>query len=347
MAFHVQADTGALRRKGKRYIDLVNMPLDHATRASARVALAFTPEAAVENAGEETTGARRVALVTCAELPALEPDDQLVIAPLAALGVRAEAVVWDDPSVDWSAYDLAVLRSPWDYATRRDEFVSWARSVPRLANPADVVAWNTDKHYLAELAASGVPVIPTTFVAPGDSWTPSDIEGEYVIKPTISAGSKDTGRYGPEDAEHALAHVQRLCAAGRPTMVQPYLPAVDSYGETALLFFADPADGRLAFSHAIRKGPMLTGPDLGVEGLYKAEAITSRTPTPAEHAVAQAVVAQLPPGLVYARVDLIPDVAGNPLLVEMELTEPSVFLEQDEAAAGRFAAAIAAATRSR
>ncbi|MEU8002622.1 hypothetical protein AB0B66_15810 [Catellatospora sp. NPDC049111] len=295
----------------------------------------------VSEAGSTPAGGRpRVAIVTCAEIPLLEADDQLVLPALAALGVDASPVVWDDPAADWSAYDLVVLRSPWDYAQRHDEFLAWAAGVPRLVNPVETVAWNTDKRYLAELAAAGLPVTPTTFLAPGDTWTPPSGDGEYVIKPAVSAGSRDTGRYGPGDAAQAVAHVQRLQAAGRITMIQPYLPAVDSYGETALLFFADPETGRLAYSHAIRKGPMLTGPDEGLETLYKPEEITPRVPTAAERAVGEAVVATLPTGLVYARVDLIPDERGNPLLVELELTEPSVFLLHDEGSAARLAAAI-------
>src|SRR5438094_951349 len=82
----------------------------------------------------------RVALVTCSEVPLLEPDDQRVIAPLAASGIVASAQVWDAPAVDWSLFDLVVLRSTWDYAPRRDSFVAWAHSVSRaggrLANPA-------------------------------------------------------------------------------------------------------------------------------------------------------------------------------------------------------------------
>ena len=287
----------------------------------------------------------RVALITCAELADLEADDQRVLAPLAARGIRAEPVVWDAPGVDWTGYDLAVLRSPWDYVPRRDEFVAWAATVPVLANPADIVDWNTDKRYLAELAAAGAPTVPTTWVEPDARWTPPMV-GEWVVKPAISAGSQDTGRYDladPDQRHLAADHVGRLQAAGRLTMVQPYLAAVDSAGETALLFFAD-SDG-LRFSHAIRKGAMLTGPDLGVNGLYKPETIAARTPTDAELAVAGKALAAVPDGvarLLYARVDLIPGSDGGPLLVELELTEPSLFLGLAEGAADRFAAAIAA-----
>ncbi|MEV7327114.1 hypothetical protein [Micromonospora sp. NPDC093244] len=293
---------------------------------------------------QSTRGKPRVALVTCTELTELDPDDRLVLAPLAARGVTAEAPVWDDPDVDWSSYDLVVLRSPWDYALRRDEFVTWAATVPALVNPADVVRWNTDKRYLAELTAAGVPTVPTSWVEPGESWQPPVDTGEYVIKPAVSAGSQDTGRYDLADPEHrdlAVAHVRRLSAAGRTTMVQPYLNAVDTEGETALLFLA--GAGGLAFSHAIRKGPMLTGPDLGPDGLYKAEEISARTALPDQLAVAERTLAAVPGGtrqLLYARVDLIPGPDGDPVLVELELTEPSLFIGYADGAPDRLAEAI-------
>ena len=111
----------------------------------------------------------RLALVTCATLPDLDPDDRLLLEPLRHLGVDVTAAIWDDPTVDWAGFDLAVIRSTWDYPARRDVFVDWARRVPRLANPADVIVWNTDKRYLADLAAAGIPIVPTTWLAPDDS----------------------------------------------------------------------------------------------------------------------------------------------------------------------------------
>lgn len=284
----------------------------------------------------------RVALVTCAALPDLDPDDRGVLGPLADLGVPAEPAVWDDPAVDWAGYDLVVLRSPWDYVPRRDAFVAWAAGVPRLANPADVVAWNTAKTYLSVLADAAVPVVPTTWVRPSDAWRPP-ATGEYVVKPAISSGSRDTGRYTADQGDLARAHVARLQAAGRLVMVQPYLSAVDTHGETALLFLGG------QYSHAVRKGPMLDGPDHDsagrAPGLYRPERITAREPSLPELAVAQKVLAAVPGGperLLYARVDLIPGPDGEPLLVELELTEPSLFLGYADGAAERFAKAITA-----
>ena len=108
----------------------------------------------------------RLALVTCATLPDLDPDDRLLLEPLHGLGVEVTAAIWDDPTVDWAGFDLAVIRSTWDYPARRDVFLDWTRRVPRLANPADVIVWNTDKRYLADLAAAGIPIVPTTLARP-------------------------------------------------------------------------------------------------------------------------------------------------------------------------------------
>ena len=279
----------------------------------------------------------RVALVTCAELTDLDPDDRLLAEALAARGMVAEPAVWDGP-VDWAGYDLVVLRSPWDYPARHADFLAWARSVPRLANSADVIRWNTDKRYLRELAAAGVPTVPTSWIEPTDDWRPGT-GGEIVIKPAIGAGGIDTGRY--DLATHrslAVAHVARLQAAGRLVMIQPYLPGVDSAGETALLFFA----GR--YSHAIRKGPVLVGPDFGVDGLYRREQISTREPSAAEHALATRVLGALPvpaSELLYARIDLVPGPSGDPVLIELELTEPSLFLATSDGAAGRLAEQLA------
>ena len=284
----------------------------------------------------------RVALVTCRDLPVGDEDAAALQSACSAAGLDADWRVWDDPAVDWNSYDLAVIRSAWDYAARRDEFVAWARSVPRLANPADVVGWNTDKTYLRDLAAAGVPVVPTTWLDPGspdpfpELRLPAD--GEYVVKPAVSAGGRDAGRYAREHAAQAREHATRLLTAGQRVMVQPYLVAVDEVGETALLY----CGGR--YSHAVRKGPLLTGPDTEVTGLFRPEAVEPREPSPAELAVGEAALGAVPGGqqrLLYARVDLLPGPDGAPLLLELELTEPSFFLGASPGAADRFAAAVA------
>jgi hypothetical protein len=297
----------------------------------------------------------RVALVTCAELPDLDPDDRRLLRPLGRLGVEPVAAVWDDPEVDWSGFDLAVLRSTWDYPARRSQFVTWAGSVPRLANPGDIVAWNTDKRYLLDLDLAGLPVVPTRWVVPDETWRPAE-SGEWVVKPAVGAGSFDVGRYqlaDPTDRRRAAEHVSRLQHAGQMVLLQPYLQSADRYGETAVIFIASPHGGAPAYSHAIRKGPMLaarSGPREQPEpaepepALYRPERISSRVPTVIELAVARRTVAEVPGGperLLYARVDLIPGRDGRPLVVELELTEPSLFLGYAPGAATLLATAIA------
>lgn len=285
--------------------------------------------------------------MTCGQLPALDDDDRLLTTTLAARDLTVVPAVWDDPAVDWTRFDLTVIRSTWDYPPRRDEFVRWARSVPDLVNPADVVAWNTDKRYLVELAHAGLPVVPTSWLAPSTSpWRP-DAAGEWVVKPAVGAGSRDAGRYQLADAAQyglAVAHVGRLWATDRVAMAQPYLPTVEDHGETAMVFLG----GR--FSHAVRKGPLLTGPDVASDELYKQEDISPRVPSGAELALADRILAAVPGGpgrLLYARVDLVHGLDGAPLLMELELTEPSLYLQHCPGAVDSFAAAIAAAIHGR
>lgn len=278
-----------------------------------------------------------IALATGRAYSTLDVDLPLLVDAAAAQGLDAEVVVWDDDTVDWSAYDLVVVRSCWDYIQRRDDFLAWADKIPNLLNSADVLAWNTDKVYLRELAEAGVPVIDTRWdVRRGDDLPGPD--GEWVVKPSISGGSRDTARW--TDPDDAYDHSEELIAAGRTVMVQPYVPSVDTEGETALIYFG----GR--YSHAIRKGPLL-GRGEGVrQDRENLEVITPRAPTAAQLDVAAQVLAAIPSSLgpaeslAYARVDLVTDPDGAPILIELELTEPSLFLDHAENGAERLIEAL-------
>ena len=292
-----------------------------------------------------------IGIATCAELPDLDEDERRLLDALTALGAEAVPAVWDDPLIDWSSFDAVILRATWDYSRRIEEFIAWTRrvaSVSILLNPADVVEWNTNKRYLTDLAAAGVPIVPTVFVevpqvsSDAIAWEPPAGFAEFVVKPVVSAGSRDTMRYSPVTSGDAPdLHVRRLLAAGEAVMIQPYLEAVDTIGETALVFIGG------EFSHAVCKGQMLRLDTEGekVAGLYVVEEITPRSPSLAERAVAGAALAAIPGGLgrvLYARVDLIPDASGAPVVLELELTEPSLFFQHDDTAAPRLAAALLA-----
>ncbi len=293
-----------------------------------------------------------IALVSARAARNLDEDQPPLEHALRDAGAQVHIVDWDDPSVDWQAFDVAVLRSTWDYATRVDEFRAWllhASARTRLINPPDVVRWNIDKHYLQDLAAAGAPIIPAVFVEPGQdaragvgralAIAKSD---EMVVKPAVGAGSKDAQRHARGQEQAMRAHVQRLIDAGRSAMLQPYLASVDERGETSLLFYTG------TFSHAIRKGPMLQSGQEQEPGLFVKEDITPRVPTDTELRVAERVVAAMPfEQPLYARVDLLMNDDGAPALLELELTEPSMFFAHAPGSAARFAQAIMAASRRR
>jgi glutathione synthase/RimK-type ligase-like ATP-grasp enzyme len=253
---------------------------------------------------------------------------------LAARGVEATPAVWDDPAQDWMRYDLVIIRSTWDYPDRRDEFLRWADSLPYVLNPADVLRWNTHKQYLEYLVGDAVP---SRLVAPGEPFTPP--EAEFVVKPAVGVGSIGAARYAPGD-ERATAHVAELHAAGKVVLVQPYLEAVDEQGEKALMYVAD------QFSHAVRKEPLLARGAAPGAGLYLEERLSATEPTADELALAERALDELPfprSRLLYARIDMLP----GPVVLEVELTEPSLFIGYAEGAAGRFADAIVAASQRR
>ena len=263
-----------------------------------------------------------IGVATCAAVPDLDEDGELLLAALRAAGVRARPVVWDDPVVDWSALDAVLVRSTWDYPLRREEFLAWARACPRTANPVDVLVWNTDKRYLDDLARAGVPTVPTVLVPPGAAWTPP--EGDHVVKPTVSGSAADTGRFRDPGDPEAAALVARLHAQGRTAMVQPYLPGIEVDGETSVVFLGG------VFSHAVRRAPLLTS--TGVRApVVVADVMAELRAVPvddAQRAVAEAALDAVPGGrdrLSYARVDLVPGPAG-PVVLELEATDCFLFL---------------------
>ncbi len=294
----------------------------------------------------------RIALATAIAATGLDDDMPSLLAACAKAGLSAQALAWDDPTVSWDRFDAVLLRSPWDYTERLPEFLAWCERVDRvthLLNPLPVLRWNTDKHYLAQLAAHGVPVVPSVFVEPDMEPMPSlqaflaahPDAGEFVVKPAVSAGSRDTQRYSRVQEFAAANQVGRLLDAGRSVLLQPYLASVDRDGETALMHF----DGE--FSHAIRKGPLLQ-PDQGAtDALFAAEAIVPRTPGDDEKALAREVLAAmsellpLDAPLPYARVDLIRDADGTPRLLELELCEPSLFFDHAPGSADVFVELLA------
>ena len=289
--------------------------------------------------------ALNVALVTARPARGLDEDEPPLHMALQKAGCDVQIAEWDDSKIDWASFDIALLRSAWDYAERVSEFLVWVEKASKLThvlNPPALVRWNTDKHYLAQLSKAGVAIVPSTFVEPGEdaggairTFLALHAHAELVVKPAIGAGSRDTARHRRGEPGPAVAHVRRLLEDRRSVLLQPYLERVDRDGETALMFF----EGR--FSHAIRKGPLLPPGGTATTGLFAAETSPPRVPGADEMRLAERVVAAVPFGTpLYARVDLIRDDKGAPCLLELELTEPSLFFLHAAESADKFTAAV-------
>ena len=268
---------------------------------------------------------RRMALVTCEQLPVHDADQAIIDARLSDLGLsdRADWVAWNG-EVDWSRYELAWVRTPWDYAEHHDEFLGWLdRTEDRLvvANPVPVLRWNSHKRYLLDLERAGVPIVPTVVLH-----RPSldALEGllqqrgwsEAVVKPAVSVGAIGASRVSIGAGANAAALAD---AAGHDdVLVQPFVPEVAD-GEVSIMVF----DGQV--SHAVRKVP--AGGDFRVHEEYGGS-VVPHEPTAAELDLAAAAVAAVPTAepLLYARVDCVSDADGTPRLMELELIEPSLFL---------------------
>ncbi len=247
-----------------------------------------------------------------------------LLAAFQARGVPVRTGAWDDPSFDWGSCELPVLRTPWNYHRHVRDFIAWTKRVPRLLNPPAVVQWNAVKTYLRDLERASVPVTPT-------EWLDADVKlddvlerrgwGEAVLKPSVSAGSYRTKRFRRGEAPQALLReILGDCTA----MLQPYLPSVETTGERSLVYFG----GRL--SHAVKRHPPL---ETGLHGGVPVQ------PDADELAVAKAALATQP-ALLYARVDVARDEAGAVRLMELELIEPSFFLETSPGSAERFVDAV-------
>ncbi len=275
----------------------------------------------------------RIAVVTCVELPEPDHDEDLLMSALRAAGADAHLAAWDDPDIDWATFELAVIRSTWNYIDHLDDFLGWVRrtaSATRLLNPEAVIRWNCHKAYLHGLAERGLPVVPTVFVPQGSELTLSQVMAsrgwpDVVAKPAVGAGSYLTERVRLRDLPQREGFWRSLVSR-REAMVQPYLSSVDGYGERALVWI----DGE--FTHAIRKDPRLGEAE---ESVSEALPIAKD-----ERELGHQVLADTWDDLLYARVDLIRADDGAPLIAELELVEPSLFLLQSPAALDRLVTAL-------
>lgn len=275
-----------------------------------------------------------VLIATCDPCPHPDVDAGPLAAALDRAGLRHAMAAWHDADEDWGRARLTLIRSTWNYVARHEEFVAWAERVDqvgRLCNPAAVVRWNAHKSYLVELAAKGLPVVPTVWVRQGSEVSLAEIcdrEGwrRVVIKPAISAGSFETHTMQRTDLDDATW--QRLVGE-RDVLVQPFVDGVRTSGERAIVTFAGKP------SHAVRKSPRFVGDPQCIEGPVPIAAD--------EHALVGATLAALDAVPLYARVDMARGEDGRPMLMELELIEPCLFLDKEPAGADRLVAALCCA----
>lgn len=279
-----------------------------------------------------------IALASSAADHAGDTDLPQLIAAAEVLGHTATVAIWDDPAVDWNSFDVLAVRSCWDYTTRRDEFVAWCQSNDQhLTNAAAVIAWNSNKTYLRDLEQAGVAIIPTLW----DARTTGEL-GEHrswVVKPTISSGSANTAHW--TTAEAAASHSEELLAAGKHTMTQPYVASIDTVGEFANYFFG----GR--YSHTVRKPALLEADQTPAATASFPAGLRAINVDSEMLAFSEGVLrqAELITGksIVQARVDVVLDDNNKPMLMELELVEPALFLDFVPSAAETYIRAVIAA----
>jgi glutathione synthase/RimK-type ligase-like ATP-grasp enzyme len=279
---------------------------------------------------------KRGAFLTMDSLDGFFCYDHLTYIPLARMGWEIEEVSWRRQNVCWDDYDLVVIRSPWDYSNHPQEFMRVLEQIDcskaSLANPLSIVRWNLDKVYLRALETQGIPIVPTLWLK---KLTQDDIATAFehfaatklVLKPTLGAGARNTFRLARgASAERAVQALQT-----QPVMVQPYLDSIVELGEYSLFYFGGD------FSHCVRKLPKPG--DFRVQEEHGG-LISSCPAPPSLLEAAQRVLDAIGGVLLYARVDFVWLSADIPVVIEVELIEPSLYFNYDERSPDRFAYAL-------
>jgi hypothetical protein len=274
-----------------------------------------------------------IALATCTDFPALDPDNALLLPALAERGLQARPAVWNDPHMDWSVPRVTVVRSTWNYHLHRPAFLDWAERVSDLGdlwNPLTLIRWNTHKFYLHDLERSAIPIIPTCWLEQGSTVELTRVISRQgwskaIIKPAVSASAYATLMVTPESMQLGQSHLDRFLPT-HDMLLQPFVETVTSSHERSLVYIES------EFTHAVERKPALNLEPSAEERLV--------TPEEDELLLAQKILGLLPSPPLYARVDLIHDDAEALRLMELELVEPTLWLRFAPHAVQRFADAI-------
>lgn len=272
----------------------------------------------------------RIAILRCAKLPSfvnwdipnleeLFEEDNLLLNGFKKHGFEAESVVWNQPEVDWNQFDIALIRSTWDYLDEREQFLQVLSHIEdstcKLFNPLAAVRWNIDKRYLFDLKRWGVPIIPTVLASnpePGIVDLSAGKQAQTVIvKPTIGLGASHSLRVPLAELDHAL-NILRAEQPQHEYLIQPFIEDILTEGEWSFVFF----HGQL--SHVLLK--QAASDDYRVQGIYGGTIRVAEPATP-DLLQAEIVLAKLPFDVLYARLDFV-RVNGSLSVIEVELIEP-------------------------
>lgn len=294
----------------------------------------------------------KVTLATAASMPDLYPDEAGLPDALADRGMDPQIKVWNEPGINWDEQGIVVVRSVIDYAENRRGFLRWAAGLPRILNSYDVLEWNSDKHYLTELAKRGLPTIPTSWLKAEEKYEKRQVHarfpafGDFVLKPTVSSGVRDIGRYDAEDLrsrQAAITQAMDLLGDDRDIMIQRYQEEIDTQGEMSLIFL----NGLL--SHAVRKEALLSPSqvtdqeiaevrvqpiEVTAEQLRWGEQIRRAIHHYVRHRIGR------DDQFLFNRVDVVPDGQGSFLVMEIALVDADLYLDSTPDALGNFADAI-------
>lgn len=302
---------------------------------------------------ERMTTKPKVTLATSSAMSNLYHGEEGLLDALAERGCDPSIKIWNDPDVDWTDAGTVIVRSVSDYPLQRQAFLEWTKKVPRILNHPDILEWNTHKTYLRSLEKRGLPTIPTAWLEPEQNLSKHQIHtrfpasGEFIVKPAVSSGVRDIGRYttvSTAQRQAAIAQVQQLLGAGRTVMLQRYLEEIDTHGEISLVFF----NGLV--SHAVEKRAVLhpatiTEPTMH-EAVVTAEAADHIAWQWGEqirrvlHAYVRERIGR-DEQFLFNRVDIVPDDEGSFRVMEVSLVDADLYLAATPEALGNFADAIA------
>lgn len=269
--------------------------------------------------------------ITYKDLPDLDPDDRLAFDVLNKQGFECNCADWRDPDIDWDKAGFCVLRSTWDYHLHYSEFLDWCNSRGnQLINDYPLVQWNTDKAYMLELSQNKIEIVPSIMALKGEPLEelPPEDWSTVIVKPTIGLATYGVKKFSlPRQIDEYRVHMRKLCQTNA-VLIQKFMPEVLEYGERSLMYF----NGE--YSHSVRKSPFQSLAHAGGAGETPARSSNE------EVAFGHKVLNTLDRTPVYARVDIVPEDSGKPVLMELELVEPSLFLGFESGAAERFAEAL-------